>query len=173
MKIGIVGKMCSGKTTLANQINNYYDNKYFITSFAKKIKVIAVEIFNMKGKNRKLLQDIGTKMREIDKDVWAKYALNEADNHNFAIIDDVRFENEIKILKDNGWLLIKINISDDLQLQRLKITYPETWKEHFENIKHESEKSNNIDEIYYDLIIDSSNSPENNLNIVIDYIGKQ
>ena len=37
MKIGIVGKMCSGKTTLAHKISDYND-KFHITSFAKKNK---------------------------------------------------------------------------------------------------------------------------------------
>ena len=29
----------------------------------------------MKIKNRELLQSIGTKMREIDEDIWIKYVL--------------------------------------------------------------------------------------------------
>ena len=65
----------------------------------------------MKIKDRKLLQDIGSKMREIDKDIWIKCALKEANEYNYAIIDDVRFDNEILFLKDNGWILIKLTIS--------------------------------------------------------------
>jgi hypothetical protein len=54
--IAIIGKMCSGKTTLANAINkNIYENKGCITSFAGPIK----EIYE----NRELLSSyiVGTK----------------------------------------------------------------------------------------------------------------
>ena len=46
MKIGICGKMCSGKTTIANLIKEY-DNRYEIFSFGMKVKVIANELFGM------------------------------------------------------------------------------------------------------------------------------
>ena len=44
------------------------------------------------------------------------------------IIDDVRYKNEVIKLKENGWLVIKIDIDDDLQIERLKNAYPENWQ---------------------------------------------
>ena len=62
MKIAIHGKMCYGKTTLANIIKDF-DNSYEILSFGKKVKDIAKDLFNMQNKDRTLLTSIGTKMR--------------------------------------------------------------------------------------------------------------
>ena len=68
MKIAITGKMCYGKTTIANLIKSMID-EYEIFSFGKKVKEIAKDLFNMQTKDRTLLTSIGTKMREIDPDV--------------------------------------------------------------------------------------------------------
>ena len=46
MKIAICGKMCSGKTTLANMIKRM-DERYTIYSFGLKIKGIAADVFEM------------------------------------------------------------------------------------------------------------------------------
>ena len=58
MRIAICGKMCSGKSTLAEYIKNKIEEELkcniVIDSFAKKVYDIAYELFNMKEKNRKL-----------------------------------------------------------------------------------------------------------------------
>ena len=74
MKIAIYGPMCSGKTTVANIIQEL-DNEYQIYSFGQKIKDLASELFQMEGKDRTLLITIADKMRYIDEDVWAKYII--------------------------------------------------------------------------------------------------
>ena len=76
MKIAIYGPMCSGKTTVATIIKEL-DSQYEIYSFGLKIKDLAIELFDMKGKNRSLLINIADKMREIDENVWAKYIINQ------------------------------------------------------------------------------------------------
>ena len=97
-KIAILGKMCSGKTTLCNQIDDHFTDMDHITiirlSFARKVKDIAIDLFGMssdpKKKNRQLTVDIGTKMREIDPNVWANYTVRESDKHEYVLIDDLR-----------------------------------------------------------------------------------
>ena len=74
MKIAIYGPMCSGKTTVATIIQSI-ENRYSIYSFGQKIKDLAVELFDMKKKDRSLLIAIGSKMREINENVWAEYIL--------------------------------------------------------------------------------------------------
>ena len=171
MNIGIVGKMCSGKTTLANKIKDNYP-EYNITSFAKKVKEIAVDLFGMKEKDRKLLQDIGSKMREIDKDIWAKYTLKECEKYKNSIIDDVRYENEINYLKEQNWFLIKLEITPETQLARLKKTYPHTWSEHLNNINHSSENLINIPDSYYNLIINCEESIEDIYNKINKFLDR-
>ena len=170
IKIGIIGKMCSGKTTLALEIQKHFNN-FFITSFAKKIKEVAIELFNMdpQKKNRKLLQDIGTKMREIDKDIWIKYVLKESNNLDCVIIDDVRFENELEYLKKDNWFLVRLVLSDSEQLSRLKKTYPDSWEEHYNNINHVSE-STNFDNEHFNLILNATDPLEDNIRSVIKNI---
>ena len=103
MNIAITGKMCAGKTTLANHIKDKFpEQNYVVNSFSTKVKDIAKDLFGMRDKDRILLQQIGTKMREIRDDVWINYIFNK--NYNNVIIDDVRYVNELKIAK-------KINIS--------------------------------------------------------------
>ena len=153
VKIAIIGKMCSGKTTVANYLMKI-NNDFIKLSFADKVKEIAKDLFGMEKKDRKLLQMIGTKMREIDQDIWAKYTANKTNLSEFVIIDDLRYKNEFDILRINGFKIIKLKISNDLQLNRLKKEYPDTWKEHSSNCSHQSEiEIDSIDEKNIDLII--------------------
>ena len=53
MKIAISGKMGSGKTYLAENISKKYG--FYKASFAGRVKELASELFNMRGKDRGLL----------------------------------------------------------------------------------------------------------------------
>jgi len=166
MKIAINGKMCSGKTTTSQFIIHYFKEKKDITlkkvSFADKVYELAYELFNMKEKDRRLLQAIGTKMREIDENVWINSVLNKYDDN--IILDDARYLNEIEALKNAGFVLIKLDIPKDEQLRRLKKCYPDTYNVHINNMNHESETSmDNIDNSIFDIIIKSDNNILENL----------
>ena len=160
MKIGICGKICSGKTTISNYLT---ENHNFIRySFGTAVKKLATEFFGMdpNKKNRILLQTIGQNFREIlYPEVWIETTLRQIENENttFAVIDDVRYQNEFDILKKNGWIIIKIDISPELQIQRIKDTYPDTYQQHLNNLEHISEKEmDDINNNEFDLIIDSN-----------------
>ena len=60
MKIAITGKMCSGKSTIADVLMEK-DDRYQIYSFGQKVKDVAKDLFDMKEKDRTLLTSIGTK----------------------------------------------------------------------------------------------------------------
>ena len=160
MKIAISGKICSGKSTLTDKLIEIYPN-LVKKSFAGKIKEMAIELFGMKEKDRKLLQDIGTNMRLIDEDVWVKYIVNTS--NDYVIIDDLRFENEARLLKENNWILIRLNISQELQKERIMKTYPHTYNEHLDNLNHESEMDISKLDKYIDLDLDSENIDYDNL----------
>ena len=49
VKIAIIGKMCSGKTTVANHLMKI-NNKFVKISFADKVKEIAKDLFGMEKK---------------------------------------------------------------------------------------------------------------------------
>ena len=140
----ICGKMASGKTSLRTLIMSIYP-QYEHRAFGDKVKDIAHDLFSMdkdkSKKDRDLLVGIGTKMREINPDVWANYVRNSIKPNDNIIIDDLRYKNELKVIQKlpKPWFIIKIRISPELQLKRLKKTYPKTWKTHMGNIKHHSE----------------------------------
>jgi len=138
MKIAIHGKMCYGKTTLANIIKQL-DNSYEILSFGQKVKDIAKDLFNMQNKDRTLLTSIGTKMREIDSDVWANYTIEKAKDYDKVIIDDLRYQNEHDLCMKNGYKIIVLTLPKDIQIERLKTCYPDNYMDHIENSEHESE----------------------------------
>ena len=137
MKIAITGKMCSGKSTIANMIKQLNPD-YEIYSYAGKIKDIAIELFDMKEKDRTLLINIANKMKAIDEDIWAKYLMKQLKNKNNCIIDDLRFQNELDLLNDD-WIIINLNIEYLEQKKRIQRLYPNNYKEHFKNMSDISE----------------------------------
>ena len=142
MKIAITGKMCSGKTTLKNFICEHHP-EFKMYSFGQKVKDIAYDLFKMNPsfKDRTLLTSIGQKMREIDENVWINYLINNTKNQEYCIIDDLRYQNEYEALVENGWKIIKINITPELQEERIKQIYPENYQDHLNNRNHLSERN--------------------------------
>ena len=136
-KIAIAGKMASGKSTLANLLVEKEQFRKF--SFATGVKHVATQVFGMTIKDRDLLIQIGNKMREIDPQVWIKYLLREAENTEKVVVDDLRYPNEYIALRNAGFKIIYLNISNEEQLLRLQKTYPSTWQEHVKQKEHFTE----------------------------------
>tara|TARA_B110000967_G_scaffold182400_1_gene200287 strand:+ start:152 stop:685 length:534 start_codon:yes stop_codon:yes gene_type:complete len=164
MKFAITGPMCSGKSTIANLLKTL-NKELEIYSFGKKIKDIAHELFNMDEnlKDRSLLINIADKMRDIDPDIWAKYIIKQTTKKEHCIIDDLRFQNELDLLEEDGeWIYIILNINVVTRLNRLKQLYPDNYNDHIKNMNHLSEKGElqfkNTSKLLY---IDSNDSLEN------------
>ena len=68
MRIAICGKICSGKSTLANALSENFNLRKI--SFANPVKMYAKEIFDMKYKDRKLIQDFAEKMKQANEKVY-------------------------------------------------------------------------------------------------------
>lgn len=111
LRIAFGGKMGSGKDTAASYLSQRYHGS--IRSFAAPLYDIlhyAQQVCGFKEeKDRKFLQFVGTEWaRSHDPDIWIKIALNEPTPGNI-FISDVRFENELKALKEDGWTCVKIH----------------------------------------------------------------
>ena len=162
MKIGICGKMASGKTTLAEALcNGLKFNKF---SLAEAVKDFANFLFDIPEgyKDRKAYQKVGDGGRKkLYNDIWIdvlKGKVRESDC-DFVVVDDIRYLNEIKKLKEDGWVLVKIDIDDSLQIERLKQTYPENWEVHAESRTHPSEAEiDQMEDSDFDLIIKAENN---------------
>ena len=108
------GKCVLEKSTLA-QIIKETDERFVIYSFGQKVKEVAKDLFNMKEKDRSLLTSIGTKMREIDYDVWVNYVINQTKNKTHCIVDDLRYQNEYEALHNNNFKIIQLVVDPDIQ----------------------------------------------------------
>jgi len=114
-RIALTGKMGSGKSTAAQFLQDY---GFKCFSFAAKLKDLAKELFGMEDKDRKLLQDLGSAMREIQKDVWAIYLVKEIEVYCAigkcrVVVDDLRYLNEAEILRRHGFVLVRLICLDD------------------------------------------------------------
>ena len=121
-KIIIAGNIAgSGKDTVADYIVSEYG--YGKTFFAEGIYDIAYDLFNMKQKDRKLLQSIGEKMREIDGLVWVNKTIKKSKElipkNNGVIISDLRRENEYISAVKAGFLPIRIVCDRDIAIKRI------------------------------------------------------
>ena len=173
MKIAIIGKMCSGKSTIA-QIIMDYDSSYKTFSFGGAVKKYAKEIFNMQGKDRSLLINFANKMRDIDENVWVRPVIEESRLFENCIVDDVRYQNELDALVNDNWIVIKLNISEELQKERIRETYPENYEDHLKNINHLSEKNEfNFKSGYPHLTINSDDYSKDFLKeLIINFLEK-
>lgn len=153
MKIALTGNICSGKSYLSKILAKKYDLKIY--SFAGKIKEIAHDLFNMdlNNKDRELLQNIADKMKEIDSDIWIKYLMKSIQNQENIIIDDLRFPNELEYLKKAGFIIIRVSVSENVRIERIKKLYPITYQQHIEGGKHNSES--NVHKLNVDLEVNS------------------
>ena len=172
MKVAITGKMCSGKTTLSKYLVSI-EPRFQVFSFGKKVKEVASDLFQMDPnfKDRSLLTSIGQKMREIDPDVWANYVVQQTKDINYCLVDDLRYQNEYELLAKEGWKIIQLNVSKEVQEQRIQSMYPENYQDHLKNRTNASER-NSFQWINEgpDLIIDSSQDREDIQKIVHSFI---
>lgn len=171
MKIAIIGKMCSGKSYIADHIVKKY--KFEKYSFANKIKSIAKELFEMHTKNRNLLQTIADKMKDINENVWVNFLISKIKDKDNIVIDDVRFINEYKALDKLGFIFIKLNIDTKTQKKRLIQKYGSmNANKHIQCMLHNSETT--LDDIKnIDIELDSNSFLLKNIEIIIDHFNKQ
>lgn len=131
MKVAVCGKMGSGKSFLAENLEKNYD--FTICSFAARMKELCSELFDMKTKDRGLLIKFATKMREIDENVWIRSMLKSIEDtcwDSDIVCDDMRLENEYETLLEKDWILVKIDISEEERLYRLQLKYGKAVKSH-------------------------------------------
>lgn len=121
MLVALSGKMKSGKTTLAKTITR--DTIY---SFADPIRAALRELGIDKTEHpmlyRQGAQYIGTDLcRAHDPDWWVqrmarRFSYRPIGKH--FVIDDMRFQNEYDWCKEQGFLMVRLDISRELQYTR-------------------------------------------------------
>ncbi|MBT2654206.1 AAA family ATPase [Bacillus sp. ISL-18] len=125
VKIALCGKMRSGKDTVAN----FLREKHKFTGFRfsegiwETIRLLYRQVYAKRHeeKPRKLLQDIGQKMREVDPDVWVNYTFNKIEEvrANRVVVSDLRQPNEFNELKQQGFFIVRVSAEDRIRLNRI------------------------------------------------------
>ena len=171
MKIAISGPMCSGKSSMAKLICSLNDN-YKIYSFGQKIKDLAKELFDMGDiKNRSLLINIANKMKDINQNVWINYILKQCKDKENCIIDDLRFDNELNVLKNSeDWHFIVLHVPKEERIKRIKELYPHNYEDHIKNMDDISEKGLIDFPLGRTLYINWGDGEENILQSLMEFI---
>ena len=140
-------------------------------SFATRLKELATELFDMREKDRKLLQDLGAALRAIDGNVWVRAfgrQVRQCESLGQSIVvDDLRFRNEYNCLRDLGFTIIRLDIPPDVQLLRLRQTYPSTYEAHLARIRDPSEID--LDDAIWDHVVSGPEDLDILLRVLIGY----
>jgi len=127
--IGISGKKRSGKDTVSKLLIDILDDNYEIKHFASKLKRIASILtgrsyeFFLDDSNKTLyLDDWGMNVREFLQklgtdslrdnfvsDIWIKSLFSEYIGHKNWIISDVRFKDELDVIRNRGGIIIRVD----------------------------------------------------------------
>lgn len=183
MIIGITGKKQSGKDTIANYLVNKYNFEKI--SFADPLKSACRELFlfdddQLYGDKkeeideffnvtpRKTMQFIGTEvfrnyinnlLPDIKDNFWVclmeKQIMN---NKNLIVIPDVRFQNELDLIKKYNGVIIKVdkisNIIDDHISESNNV----------ENVDHVIDNNNTKEKLYENIDVILNNYKTNSKN---------
>jgi len=125
MRIAISGKMASGKSLVAKYLVAKYD--FTGLSFAAKLKEICAVLFPRAKyeKDRWLLQQVGQTMREFDPQVWIRFVLPDIKPGKDIVISDVRYPNEYNILRQYGFVMVRMYASYKARLGYIEKAYPD------------------------------------------------
>lgn len=118
--IAFSGKMLSGKTTAAHHLSDRIPGSV-VLKFADPIYDVCKEYHRSDEKDRRLLQSVGKKMRDYDKDVFAKMMVETIKKRDhLVIIDDLRYINERGALKDafEDVVVVAVKSSREERLKR-------------------------------------------------------
>lgn len=172
MKIILLGKMGAGKNTVADYLTDKYGFKQL--AFADKLKEIARELFPdafVTGKPRELLQVLGQKMREIQRDCWTYYVMRQVHDYQDVVITDCRYLNELEIAQKYGFIPVRVVCSDSIRIDRLMdrdgVFNPET-------LNHVSETE--LDGVIVDSILVNNGTKKDlykKIDTLIDYLRQE
>lgn len=127
LRIGLSGKMASGKSLVAGYLVDKYH--FMELAFAARLKEIATEMFGFDvakkdERGRYVLQQFAQYMREIDPLVWVRYILKRVPDAGNVVISDVRFPNEFDTLKNLGFTMVRMTMSRATQERIVRAHYP-------------------------------------------------
>ena len=157
MKIGFIGQMRAGKDTAANYLSEvgshilkFADPLYEIQDFAQNLTGFP------KIKDRQMLQWLGTEWgRQRDPDIWVKVLERKLKGLSGNIfVTDVRFKNEVVMLKNNKFKIVLIQATDEIRINRgatNEVHKSEEFSKTFEDFDYRIENNGTLEEFYQKL----------------------
>lgn len=169
IQIAVAGKIRSGKNTVAAYLGKKLDCHQI--AFADGISQVIIEYFNdafKEGKPRKHYQIIGQAFRQLNPNIWvqmldAEMDYYKEDNEN-VIVTDLRQPNEYEYLKNEGFIIVKVEADFEIRVER---SLASGDKFDTEDFYHETEL--NIDAMDYDYLVSNNTTLEDLLD-QLDYV---
>ncbi|MEW5934164.1 MAG: AAA family ATPase [Bacillota bacterium] len=118
-RVFLYGRRGSGKSTAARFLAECTGAKVY--KISEPLYRVAREVFGMKGKDRRLLQVLGDKFREVDPDCLLR-CLSLAlyrDGPQAAVVEDVRLPREAEWLRRMGFVGVLVRAPEPVRLARL------------------------------------------------------
>jgi len=129
--LGLSGKQRSGKDTVVEILKNWVcDYDVVVFRLSGGVYEIARKYFGMKEKDRETLIAVGEKLRTIDPYVFVKYTLwriyeylavtvaRRVQKDVMIIVPDIRLPEELKLLKQAGFNIVRIEAPQEYRRQR-------------------------------------------------------
>lgn len=117
IKLALSGYAQSGKSTVADYLNEVYGFDIFAFAHNLKVDLINMDVppETIKRKPwplwlRKLAQLYGVSRRDEDENYWVTRCLDDIEDADpeAVVVDDLRFPNEARALRENGFTLIRV-----------------------------------------------------------------
>lgn len=150
--IAVSGKAFSGKDTVGEYLVKNYG--FIRVASADALKRIARNIFGWNGvkdeNGRRFLQALGCAVRDYNQDFWIDLALAEIriqSRHDLKrnfVVTDVRFENEVKKLKAEGAMLLRLERAGVTRFDHIS----ETELDGYTGFDHIVENNDSFEKLY-------------------------
>lgn len=159
--IAFTGKAGSGKTTAALALADA--KNYHIVSFAEPIKRVAGVLWGSKGRtDRETLQWIGQSVRSRDPSAFVRILeerlddiANETAARGRVVVDDLRMPAEYDMLREQGFIIVRIEADRWLRVDRLVATGKLGRQEELDDLTETA-----LDDYPVDYTIYNNNDPE-------------
>ncbi len=152
IKVALYGHSGSGKSFIAQYLVEEYQFSWVSTgSICRRISSL---LFGNEHKSN--LNQISSKLREIDERIWINAALNGLDKQR-VVFDSIRYKSDFNFLKSLGYTCIRIVAGSSLEAARLRQrSQVMTSSDH----THESEVSLDCVQFDYTIMNDVDERPD-------------
>lgn len=175
--VAFVGGVRSGKSTASKILEKEFGYAPTL-SFGSKLKTLAHEAFehlpiSKEAKPVTLYQQFGQKLRSIDDSVWISHVeqeylrIKQYTRVTGVVIDDLRQPNEYQWAKENGFVIVRIDVPEEERVRRAE-ALGEVLTE--DNLNYETESYYSKFEV--DGVIINEGSPEEFEQQVINVMKK-